>query len=239
VALTGPTLTVAMSDPTTVAVAEVRFLCGLDVRIAIAGPTAVREAIDRFYGDAPELADALSELGPAPPELDRPDAGSLDEAATAQAPVVRFVRALLAEAVARRASDIHVEPYADALRVRLRVDGVLCEIAPPPAALARAITNRIKVMAQLDIAERRIPPDGRLRLRLGEQGDADVRVSVLPTLFGETLVLRLLHGTRSDRGLEGLGLDDDALALLRATLARPHGLLLATGPTGSGKTTTL
>jgi type IV pilus assembly protein PilB len=238
--LAGSTLSVAMADPTiTVAVAEVKFLCGLDVHVAVAGAMAVRETIDRLYGDAPELADALSELGPAVPDVDRTDDGVLDEAATAQAPVVRFVNALLAEAVARRASDIHIEPYADALRVRLRVDGVLCEVAPPPAALAGAITNRVKVMAQLDIAERRLPQDGRLRLRLSDGADADVRVSVLPTLFGETVVLRILDGARRERRLEAVGLDAEALALLRAALARPHGLILATGPTGSGKTTTL
>ena len=240
VALDGATLTVAMTDPTsTVAIAEVKFLCGLDVRVAVAGVTAVRETIERLYGDAPELADALSDLGPAAPTTDSPDDRAPDETATAQAPVVRFVNALLAEAAARRASDIHIEPYANRLRVRLRIDGVLCEIAPPPATLAAAITNRVKVMAQLDIAERRLPQDGRLRLRLADGNEADVRVSVLPTLFGETLVLRLLDRTRLDRKLEVLGLDDDALARLRAVLAQPHGLVLVTGPTGSGKTTTL
>jgi type IV pilus assembly protein PilB len=240
VALSGPVLTVAMADPTsTVAIAEVKFLCGLDVRVAVARVTAVRETIDRLYGDAPELAEALSELGPAAPATDSPEDRAPDEAATAQAPVVRFVNALLSEAAARRASDIHIEPYADSLRVRLRVDGVLCEVAPPPVTLATAITNRVKVMAQLDIAERRLPQDGRLRLRLPDGNEADVRVSVLPTLFGETLVLRLLDRTRLDRRLDALGLDDDAMARLRAVLAQPHGLVLVTGPTGSGKTTTL
>jgi type IV pilus assembly protein PilB len=240
VSLDGSTLTIAMADPTmTVAIAEVKFLCGLDVRVAVARITAVRDMIDRLYGDAPELADALSELGPVEPAVEREDDRTLHDAVTAQAPVVRFVNALLAEAAARRASDIHIEPYADTLRVRLRVDGVLCEVAPPPPALAGAITNRVKVMAHLDIAERRLPQDGRLRLRLPDGGRADVRVSALPTLFGETLVLRLLDCSRLDRGFEALGLDRDALVLLREAIARPHGLVLATGPTGSGKTTTL
>jgi len=240
VALEGSTLTIAMADPTmTVAIAELKFLCGLDVRIAVARVTAVRETIERLYGDAPELADALSELGPGEPPIEHADDRTSHEATAAQAPVVRFVNALLAEAASRRASDIHIEPYADTLRVRLRIDGVLCEVAPPPPALAGAITNRVKVMAQLDIAERRLPQDGRLRLRLPDGGQADVRVSVLPTLFGETLVLRLLDCTRLDRRLDALGLDHEALALLRDALARPHCLLLATGPTGSGKTTTL
>ena len=240
VALEGSTLTVAMADPTlTVALAELKFLCGLDVRIVVARVTAVRETIERLYGDAPELADALSELGPGEPPIEHADDRTVHEATTAQAPVVRFVNALLAEAAGRRASDIHIEPYAETLRVRLRIDGVLCEVAPPPPALAGAITNRVKVMAQLDIAERRLPQDGRLRLRLPDGAQVDVRVSVLPTLFGETLVLRLLDCTRLDRRLDALGLDHQALALLRDALARPHGLVLATGPTGSGKTTTL
>jgi type IV pilus assembly protein PilB len=240
VALEGSTLTIAMADPTlTVALAELKFLCGLDVRIVVARVTAVRETIERLYGAAPELADALSELGPGEPPIEQADDRTVHEATTAQAPVVRFVNALLAEAAGRRASDIHIEPYAETLRVRLRIDGVLCEVAPPPPALAGAITNRVKVMAQLDIAERRLPQDGRLRLRLPDGAQVDVRVSVLPTLFGETLVLRLLDCTRLDRRLDALGLDRQALGLLRDALARPHGLVLATGPTGSGKTTTL
>jgi type IV pilus assembly protein PilB len=239
IGMEGPQLTVAMADPTNpAALAELKFLCGLDVRVAIAGPTAVRDTIDRLYGAASELADALSGLGPETPATD-PAADAGADADAEQAPVVRFVNALLAEAVRRRASDVHVEPYERSLRIRLRVDGVLCEVAPPPPGLASAITTRVKVMAQLDIAERRLPQDGRLRLTLSEGADADVRVSVLPTLFGEKLVLRLLDHTRVERRLDTLGLEPDALAQLRLALARPHGLVLATGPTGSGKTTTL
>ena len=127
VALEGSTLTIAMADPTlTVALAELKFLCGLDVRIVLARVTAVRETIERLYGDAPELADALSELGPGEPLIEHADDRTVHEATTAQAPVVRFVNALLAEAAGRRASDIHIEPYAETLRVRLRIDGVLC-----------------------------------------------------------------------------------------------------------------
>jgi type IV pilus assembly protein PilB len=237
VELHGPQLTVAMADPTNpAAVAELKFLCDLDVRIAVAAPTAVQDAIDRLYGPASELAEALSGLGPDTPATD--PAVATDAADTEQAPVVRFVNALLAEAVRRRASDVHVEPYERSLRIRLRIDGVLCEVAPPPPSLAAAITTRVKVMAQLDIAERRLPQDGRLRLAL-EGTDVDVRVSVLPTLFGEKLVLRLLDHGRVERRLDTLGLEPDTLARLRLALAQPHGLVLATGPTGSGKTTTL
>jgi type IV pilus assembly protein PilB len=239
IALDGSLLTVAMADPTSpAALGELKFLCGLEVRIAVASLTAIRDAVDRLYGPASELADALSELGPATPAPD-PAVEAGAEADTAHAPIVRFVNALLAEAVRRRASDVHVEPYERSLRVRLRVDGVLCEVTPPPPGLATAITTRVKVMAQLDIAERRLPQDGRLRLRCADGTDADVRVSVLPTLFGEKLVLRLLDHGRLARSLETLGLQEDALAQLRLALAQPHGLVLATGPTGSGKTTTL
>ncbi len=239
VALDGPRLTVAMADPANpAAVSELKFLCGLDVRIAVASAAAVRQAVERLYGPASELADALSGLGPSLPAAD-PVAEADVDIATEQAPVVRFVNALLAEAVRRHASDVHIEPYERSLRVRLRVDGVLCEMAPPPSALAAAIVTRVKVMAQLDIAERRLPQDGRLRLALPDHVAVDVRVSVLPTLFGEKLVLRLLDHGRLEHRLETLGLEEDALAQLHRALAQPHGLVLATGPTGSGKTTTL
>jgi len=235
--LEGARLTVAMADPTNAAaVSDLTFLCGLDVRVALASPAAVHQAIDRLYGPATELADALSGLGLATPAAD-PVVET--DAASEQAPVVRFVNALLAEAVRRQASDIHIEPYARSLRIRFRVDGVLCEVTPPPPALAAAITTRVKVMAQLDIAERRLPQDGRLQVTMAGGSELDVRVSVLPTLFGEKVVLRLLDHGSLQRRLDTLGLASAALAQLRAALARPHGLVLATGPTGSGKTTTL
>ncbi len=237
VRLDGARLTVAMADPTNpVAVAELKFCCGLDVCIGVASATSVRDAIDRHYGPASELAEALSGLALAAvaEPIEAPDTGGEAE----HAPVVRFVNALLAEAVRRRASDVHVEPYERSLRIRLRIDGVLCEVAPPPPGLATAIATRIKVMAQLDIAERRLPQDGRLRFVLAG-ATVDVRVSVLPTLFGETLVLRLLDHARVERRLDTLGLDDHTLEQLRLALVQPHGLVLATGPTGSGKTTTL
>jgi len=237
VALQGAQLTVAMADPTDpAAVAELKFSCGLDVRIAVAPRAAVQETIERLYGPASELAEALSGLTPPAPATE--PTAAIEASDTEAAPVVRFVNALLAEAVRRRASDIHVEPYDHTLRIRLRVDGVLGEVAPPPPGLASAIATRVKVMAQLDIAERRLPQDGRLRLSL-EVGNVDVRVSVLPTLFGEKLVLRLLDRGGVERRLDALGLEPGTLAHLRAALARPHGLVLVTGPTGSGKTTTL
>src|SRR5262245_21318806 len=165
VALQGAQLTVAMADPTDpAAVAELKFSCGLDVRIAVAPRLAVQEAIERLYGPASELAEALSGLVPPAPAAE--PTATVEASDTEAAPVVRFVNALLAEAVRRRASDIHVEPYDHTLRIRFRIDGVLGEVTPPPPGLAGAIATRVKVMAQLDIAERRLPQDGRLRLSL-------------------------------------------------------------------------
>src|SRR5262245_18070201 len=232
VALDGALLTIAMAGPTDLAaVAQVTFLTGLDVQAAVARTSAVHDAIVRLYGDAPELADALSGLGPALPEERPPAPRPMD---AEEAPVVRYVHALLAEAVRRRASDVHIEPFEGALRIRLRVDGVLVDVAPPPAGLAAAITTRVKVMARLDIAERRLPQDGRLLFAASRGSATDVRVSVLPTLHGETIVLRLLDQTGMARRLETLGLDTVDLAQLHAALAQPQGLVLATGPTGSG-----
>src|SRR5262249_10414731 len=197
-------------------------------------------AIERLSGPPSALADALSQLGPAQ-HGETVDDDPIQEplAASEQAPGVRLVNALLAEAVRRRASDVHIEPYERALRVRFRIDGVLCEVMQPPLAFHSAIATRLKVLAQLDIAERRLPQDGRLRFRPPDGSETDVRISVLPTMFGEKLVLRVLDRTHLQRDLGTLGFDDSALQELRAAIARPCGLVLVTGPTGSGKTTTL
>ncbi len=242
IALAGGRLSVAMADPTdAAAIAELQFLSNLDVEIAVAAPSAVAAATARLYGEAPALADALAALGtpdpPAPPgALEAPPRA---DATTRDEPVVRYVDALLAEAVRRRASDVHVEPGEGSLRVRMRVDGMLVAVAPPPPAVAAAIVSRVKVMAQLDIAERRLPQDGRLRVAQPAGDALDVRVSILPTVHGEKLALRLLDRAQQAPRLDALGMDEQALAALRGALAHPHGLVLATGPTGSGKTTTL
>ncbi len=155
-----------------------------------------------------------------------------------EAPVVKLVNLLLIEALESRASDVHLEGYADGLRVRYRVDGVLQDAPSPPVELTAAIISRLKIMAELDIAERRLPQDGRIRLRL-QNRQVDVRVSTLPTLRGESVVLRLLDKERGRIGLAELGMAADTLALFKTVVARPHGIVLVTGPTGSGKTTTL
>jgi general secretion pathway protein E len=155
-----------------------------------------------------------------------------------EAPVVKLVNLLVLEALEARASDVHLEGYADQLRVRYRIDGVLQEAPSPPAHLAAAVVSRLKIMAELDIAERRVPQDGRIRLRLQDR-QVDVRVATLPTLHGESVVLRLLDKEQGWGALEELGMAADTLQQLLQTIARPHGIVLATGPTGSGKTTTL
>jgi general secretion pathway protein E len=155
-----------------------------------------------------------------------------------EAPVVRLVNLLLVEALESRASDVHLEGYQAGLRVRYRVDGVLQEAPSPPPHLTAAIISRLKIMAELDIAERRLPQDGRIRLRL-QNRQVDVRVSTLPTLRGESVVLRLLDKERGRIGLTEMGMADDTLALFKVVISKPHGIVLATGPTGSGKTTTL
>jgi type IV pilus assembly protein PilB len=238
------TLTIAMADPSNlVAINEVKFLTGYDVKIAVAGATAIQRALDRYYDAAANYDQMLNEMG------DNGDVQLVQgeeevslqdlERATEEAPVVRLVNALLTDAIKKRASDIHVEPYEKMLRIRFRMDGVLYEIMQPPVKLKNAITSRIKVMASLDIAERRMPQDGRIKLKLGNNREMDFRVSVLPTIFGEKVVLRLLDKSNLQLDMTKLGFEEKALADFKEAIYRPHGMVLVTGPTGSGKTTTL
>ena len=243
VSLTGSTLTLAMADPSNlVCVNEVKFLTGYDVKTVLAPVSALKKAIDRFYDNVSTSADVLSKLESENVELVR-DEEKIDlkelERATEEAPVVKLVNALLTDAIKRRASDIHVEPFEKMMRVRFRVDGVLYEIMKPPLKLKAAVTSRMKVMAQLDIAERRLPQDGRIKLKLPDGKEMDFRVSVLPTLFGEKIVLRLLDKSNLQLDMTKLGFEERALTLFKEAISKPHGMILVTGPTGSGKTTTL
>lgn len=241
--LSGSSLTVAMSDPSNlVAINEVKFLTGYDVKVAVACVSAITAAIEGHFEQETAYDDVLTELETDDVELlDRSEDIDLKELekATEDAPVVRLVNAVLADAIKRRASDVHLEPFERMFRVRLRVDGVLEEIMRPPVKLKNAITSRIKVMAALDIAERRLPQDGRIKLKLGRGEEMDFRVSVLPTLFGEKIVLRLLDKSNLQLDMTKLGFEDSQLKDFKDSISKPYGMVLVTGPTGSGKTTTL
>ncbi|MCX8072089.1 MAG: type IV-A pilus assembly ATPase PilB [Candidatus Binatia bacterium] len=243
ISFSGSSVTVAMSDPSNlVAVNEVKFLTGYDVKVAVASVSAVTAAIERHYEEGSNVQDVLTEFGTEEVEIvDRDDEIDLKELerATEEAPVVRLVNAILTNAIKRRASDIHLEPFERMFRVRFRVDGVLEEIMRPPLKLKNAITSRIKVMAQLDIAERRLPQDGRIKLKLGKGQEMDFRVSVLPTIFGEKIVLRLLDKSNLQLDMTKLGFEEDQLRDFKEAIYKPYGMVLVTGPTGSGKTTTL
>jgi type IV pilus assembly protein PilB len=242
--LSGSSLTVAMSDPSNiVAINEVKFLTGYDVKVAVSGVAAISAAIEHFYEEkGANYDEVLNEIEGEDVELvDKDEEIDLKELerATEDAPVVRLVNAILTSAIKRHASDVHLEPYERMLRVRFRVDGVLEEIMRPPLKLKNAITSRLKVMAALDIAERRLPQDGRIKLKLGRGQEMDFRVSVLPTIFGEKVVLRLLDKSNLQLDMTKLGFEESALKDFKDAIYKPYGMVLVTGPTGSGKTTTL
>src|SRR5215471_13835137 len=241
--LQGSSLTLAMADPSNfVAVDEVKFLTGYDVKVTVATVSSIQQAIEQYYDRSMKYDDVLGDLRNQEVSLvkedDDVDLQALEQA-TEEAPVVRLVNAIFTDAIRKRASDIHIEPYENVFRVRFRIDGILQEILQPPLALKNAVSSRIKVMASLDIAERRLPQDGRIKLKLGKGEAIDVRVSVLPTLFGEKIVMRLLDKSNLQTDMTKLGFEDTALRDFMEAIYKPHGMVLVTGPTGSGKTTTL
>ena len=228
----GDSLTVAIEDPLNFfAIDEVRLKTKCDIKTVVAGETSIRQAIDQYYGASGTVAEVAEAI----------EAAALpqkDEEAAEEAPVIRLVNLLIMQAMKEQASDIHIEPGDAALRTRFRVDGVLREIAGPPAHLHSAVVSRIKVLSKLDIAEKRKPQDGRFRLKM-EGKDIDLRVSVVPTQFGEKVVMRLLDSKSAVLSLKQLGLEDALRETFERLIRSPHGILLVTGPTGSGKTTTL
>jgi type IV pilus assembly protein PilB len=240
--LLGSTLTVALADPTDlIAINEVKFITGYGVRVVIAPPSAIKKALDHRFGGV-SYDDVLKKFGDGEVEvIHEQDDVSLQELqqATMEAPVVTLVNAILADAAKRRASDIHIEPYEKVFRVRFRVDGVLHEIMSPPLRLKNPLVSRLKVMAGLDIAERRLTQDGRIKLKMGVGGELDIRVSVLPTLFGEKVVMRLLDKSNLQLDMAKLGFDPKTLHDFQDAIHKPYGMILITGPTGSGKSTTL
>lgn len=243
----GSTLIVAMSDPSNIyAIDDLKFLTGLNIEPVVTTDAAIEEAVARYYSQPEQLESYDEVIGDL--DFDEIDFGDdleeefniVDSQAEAeQAPVVKLCNLILLNAISKGASDIHVEPYEKSYRVRYRVDGVLHQEMTPPNKLRNAITSRMKIMAQLDIAERRLPQDGRIKLRIGKNREMDFRVSTLPTLYGEKIVLRLLDREKLQLDMTKLGFEEKPLAQFKEAIHRPYGMCLVTGPTGSGKTTTL
>jgi type IV pilus assembly protein PilB len=267
----GATLTIAMTDPTNVfAMDDIKFMTGYNVEPVVASETAVTEAIQRYYpsggskgglNPVPMTATGPSALEMATKGLEELQASLEDGAAGVEvleelqeisaealakqgeeAPVVRLVNVVLMSAIQKGASDIHIEPYEKELRVRYRIDGILYNIMSPPMKFRDAISSRLKIMAKLDIAEKRLPQDGRIKIRFNDNGsgkEIDFRVSVLPTLFGEKIVMRLLDKDKLMLDMTKLGFEPESLVKFEQAILRPWGMVLVTGPTGSGKTNTL
>ncbi len=252
IAKVGAKVTLAMIDPTNVfAMDDIKFMTGYNVDPVVASESALRIAIDKYYGSthAIELKKVMEDLtdGSADSSLEvLEEDQDLDlemlEKESEEAPVVRLVNIILTDAIKKGASDIHIEPYEKDYRVRYRIDGILYEMMHPPLRLREAITSRIKILAKLDIAEKRLPQDGRVKIKTKIQErvkDLDFRVSVLPTIYGEKIVMRLLDKDNLMLDMTRLGFETDSLRKFEQTILKPYGMVLVTGPTGSGKTNTL
>ncbi|HEY0881555.1 MAG TPA: ATPase, T2SS/T4P/T4SS family, partial [Archangium sp.] len=240
----GSALIVAMCDPSNIyAVDDLKFLTGYNIEAVVASEPAIREAIERYYAEkGPSLEDIVNDIDADDVEVAEGEGDqNVEEAAKAadDAPVIKLVNLILKDAITKRASDIHIEPYEKDFRVRFRIDGVMYEVMKPPMKLRNAIISRLKIMSQLDISERRLPQDGRIKIKLGGGKEMDFRVSVCPTLFGEKVVMRLLDKSNLQLDMTKLGFDPEPLKWFKEAIDRPYGMVLVTGPTGSGKTTTL
>src|SRR5919106_1043578 len=264
----GATLTIAMTDPTNVfAMDDIRFMTGYNVEPVVASEIAVTDAIQKYYGKAVAAAGGTTKAGakeaasalevasqalenlPAVADEDVEVLEELEEISAEtlakqgeEAPIIKLVNVLLMSAIQKGASDIHIEPYEKELRVRYRVDGILYNIMAPPMKFRDAITSRIKIMSKLDISEKRLPQDGRIKIRFQDGGatkEIDFRVSCLPTLFGEKIVMRLLDKDKLMLDMTKLGFESESLTRFEAAIQKPWGMVLVTGPTGSGKTNTL
>jgi len=239
----GPSLIVAMCDPSNIyAVDDLKFLTGYNIEPVVASEISVREAIEKYYAEKTQSLEEIVGEVTEDVEISREESENLDDDLAKQAdeaPVVKLVNLILLDAIKKGASDIHVEPYEKDFRVRFRIDGVMYEVMRPPRQLKNAITSRLKIMAQLDISERRLPQDGRIKIKIGGGKEMDFRVSVCPTLFGEKIVLRLLDKSNLQLDMTKLGFEGEPLKWFQEAIDRPYGMVLVTGPTGSGKTTTL
>jgi type IV pilus assembly protein PilB len=245
VSRSGSALIVAMADPTNLnATDDVKFLTGFNVEPVVCSESAIQAAVERYYSAGPSYEEVMADFGVGDEDIDftgdDEEVNVLElEKASEDAPVVRLVNVVLLNAIRKGASDIHIEPYEKKMRVRYRIDGVLHEEMAPPLKLKSAISSRLKIMSMLDIAERRLPQDGRIKLKLGKDREMDFRVSVLPTMWGEKIVLRLLDKSNLQLDMTKLGFDVKPLGDFKWAIGQPWGMVLVTGPTGSGKTTTL
>jgi type IV pilus assembly protein PilB len=244
----GDTLTVAMCDPQNLSVQdELRTFLGFNIRVVVTTESSMTAALERYYGESTDSVESIvsaleddKELAAAAAGISADGPINLDDvtALADSAPVRKLLNMVLLMAIREHASDLHFEPFEDEFKIRIKADGVLYEMVPPPRHLAFAITTRIKVMANLDIAERRLPQDGRIELTVGGH-PVDLRVSVLPTMFGESVVMRVLDRSVTSLSLDSVGMDAPTLKRFREVIEKPNGIVLVTGPTGSGKTTTL
>jgi type IV pilus assembly protein PilB len=241
----GSSLIVAMADPSNIlAIDDLKFVSGYNIEVVVASEVAIAAAIQKYYDKQAQVSldEVLNEL-----QEDVEYASGLEDAvntldlekASADAPVVKLANHILLSAIQQGASDIHIEPYEKIFRVRFRVDGVLREQMQPPLKLKAALSSRLKIMAHLDIAERRLPQDGRIKIKIGGGKEMDFRVSVMPTLYGEKIVMRLLDKGNLQLDMTKLGFEVEQLEAFKKAIAAPFGMVLVTGPTGSGKTTTL
>ena len=251
----GGTLVVAMSDPSNIfAIDELKFATGHNIEVVVASEDSIKNAIERHYGDRKDerakihiedtggsIDEIMGEIEYFIAELGKTEEMEVDDLAKAseEAPVIRLVNHILVNAIRHGASDIHIEPYEKDYRVRYRIDGILYDTMRPPFKIKNAISSRVKIMSNLDIAERRLPQDGRIKLRLGQRGNMEYRVSVIPTIFGEKVALRLLDQSSLQLDLTRLGFEEEQLTAFKDCIYKPYGMVLLTGPTGSGKTTTL
>jgi type IV pilus assembly protein PilB len=253
----GSTLTVASTDPANVsALDDIKFMTGFNVEPVVASEASLNEALEKYYGTphSIELRKVYEQIAQDDREssidldldasLDEGEEVSVDELqrSSEDAPIVRLVNLILSDSLRKGASDIHLEPYEKDLRVRFRIDGILYNMMNPPLKLRDALTSRIKIMSKLDISEKRLPQDGRIKVRTtfnGRQKEIDYRVSTLPTLFGEKVVLRILDRDTLPMDMSKLGFEDSSLKKIESAILKPYGMVLVTGPTGSGKTSTL
>ncbi|HXG30322.1 MAG TPA: type IV-A pilus assembly ATPase PilB [Thermodesulfobacteriota bacterium] len=251
----GSTLVVAMSDPSNIfAIDDLKFATGKNIEVVVTSERAIQNAIEKYYGSQREWEEkvkAEQTIGAVDKLIGELEDYAVDvigneeinvselERASEEAPVIKLVNHILLDAMRRGASDIHIEPYEKDYRVRYRIDGILYDTMHPPSKLKNAVSSRVKIMANLDIAERRLPQDGRIKVQVGQGKNMEFRVSVIPTIFGEKVVLRLLDKESLQLDLTKLGFEEEQLKAFRDSIYKPYGMVLITGPTGSGKTTTL